>query len=49
MALKYNLDRVIAWQGFHRSWYFWNYIKPHGYASIDALPPDDEKFYLSCS
>lgn len=46
MAIKYNMDRLIAWQGFHRSWYFWNYIKPHGFAAIDALPPDDEKFYL---
>ena len=46
MALKYNLDRLIAWQGFHRSWYLWNYIKPHGYGSIDALPPNDERFYF---
>jgi uncharacterized membrane protein YhaH (DUF805 family) len=46
MAFKYNLDRLIAWQGFHRSWYFWNYIKPSGFASIDALPPDDERFYF---
>jgi uncharacterized membrane protein YhaH (DUF805 family) len=46
MVLKYNLDRLIAWEGFHRSWYFWNYIKPHGFAAIDALPPDDDRFYL---
>jgi hypothetical protein len=46
MATKYNLDRLIAWQGFHRSWYLWNYIEPHGYAPIDALPPTDEKFYF---
>jgi uncharacterized membrane protein YhaH (DUF805 family) len=46
MALKYNLDRLIAWQGFHRAWYLWNYIKPHGYGTIDALPPTDERFYF---
>src|SRR5208283_2585250 len=46
MAIKYNLDRAIALVGFNRSWYFWNYIKPHALAGIDALPPDDEKFYF---
>jgi hypothetical protein len=46
MILKYNLDRLIAWQGFHRSWYFWNYIKPHGFAAVDALPPNDNRFYF---
>ena len=46
MAIKYNLDRAIALVGFNRSWYFWNYIKPHGFAAVDALPPDDEKFYF---
>jgi uncharacterized membrane protein YhaH (DUF805 family) len=46
MALKYNLDRLIAWQEFHRSWYLWNYIKPHGYGAIDSLPPNDERFYF---
>ncbi|MGB8353074.1 MAG: hypothetical protein WCD79_04235, partial [Chthoniobacteraceae bacterium] len=45
MAFKYNLDRLIAWQGFQRSWYFWNYVKPYGVASINALPPTDAKFY----
>jgi uncharacterized membrane protein YhaH (DUF805 family) len=46
MVIKYNLDRIVAWQGFNRTWYFWNYIKPHGFASIDALPPDDARFYI---
>ena len=46
MAAKYNLDRAIAWLGFQRPWYFWNYIKPHGIGAVDSLPPDDEKFYL---
>jgi uncharacterized membrane protein YhaH (DUF805 family) len=46
MAIKYNLDRAIALVGFNRSWYFWNYIKPNGFAAIDALPPDDKKFYF---
>lgn len=46
LAIKYNLDRVIAWSGFHRTWYFWNYIKPHGVDFIDAMPPDDKKFYF---
>ena len=45
MAIKYNLDRLIAWWGFHRQWYFWNYIKPHGYLGIVALPPEDATFY----
>jgi uncharacterized membrane protein YhaH (DUF805 family) len=46
MALKYNLDRSVAWWGFHRPWYFWNYVKPHGFAAVDAIPPDDQTFYL---
>src|SRR5476651_2307296 len=46
MALKYNLDRSVAWWGFHRPWYFWNYVKPHGFAAVDAIPPDDRVFYL---
>ncbi len=46
MAIKYNLDRAIAWFGFNRTWYFWNYIKPHGYAGIDAVPPNDQTFYV---
>ena len=45
MVVKYNLDRLIAWQGFHRSWYFWNYLKPHGFAGITELPPGDDRFY----
>ena len=36
MAIKYNLDRAIALVGFNRDWYFWNYIKPHGFAAVDA-------------
>jgi len=46
MAVKYNLDRAVAWFGFHRTWYFWNYIKPHGFAGIEAIPPDDQTFYI---
>ncbi len=46
MALKYNLDRAVAWFGFHHVWYFWNYLKPHGFAGIDAVPPDDKTFYV---
>lgn len=45
MIVKYNLDRAIAWFGFHRVWYFWNYIKPHGISSINAIPPDDQSYY----
>jgi hypothetical protein len=46
MATKYNIDRAVAWFGFHRPWYFWNYVRPHGFAPVDAIPPDDESFYL---
>jgi uncharacterized membrane protein YhaH (DUF805 family) len=46
MAIKYNLDRAVAWFGFHHTWYFWNYIKPHGFAAIDAVPPNDRAFYV---
>ena len=46
MAVKYNIDRLIAWKEFNRSWYFWNYVKPHGFAALDALPPEDERFYF---
>lgn len=46
MAIKHNLDRAVAWFGFHRSWYVWNYIKPHGFAGIDTVPADDQAFYI---
>ncbi|MDD5261906.1 MAG: hypothetical protein PHD76_08675 [Methylacidiphilales bacterium] len=46
IAVKYNLDRAIAWFGFHHTWYFWNYIKPHGFARIDAIPPNEQAFYV---
>jgi hypothetical protein len=45
MAVKYNVDRAVAWFGFHRPWYFWNYIKPHGVGAIAAIPPDDHAFF----
>jgi uncharacterized membrane protein YhaH (DUF805 family) len=46
MAIKYNFDRAIAWIGFHREWYLWNYIRPHGFAPVDAVPPQDQSFYF---
>ena len=46
MAIKYNLDRAVAWWGFHRTWYFWNYIKPRGLDAVNAVPPDDARFYF---
>jgi hypothetical protein len=46
MAVKYNFDRAVAWFGFHRPWYFWNYIRPNGLPGIEALPPHDLAFYL---
>ena len=46
LGLKYNLDRTVAWWGFHRPWYFWNYIEPHRSAAIDAVPPQEWSFYL---
>lgn len=46
MAVKYNLDRAIAIWGYHRTWFFWNYIKPSGFTSLDAIPPDDRQFYF---
>jgi hypothetical protein len=46
MAIKYNLDRGVAWFGFHHTWYFWNYIRPHGFAGINTVPPDDQGFYV---
>jgi hypothetical protein len=45
MAVKYNIDRAVAWFGFHRPWYLWNYLKPHGVSAVDALPPDDKRFF----
>jgi len=45
MAIKYNLDRAIAWFGFGHPWYFWNYIEPHGFAGIEEVPPSDQLFY----
>jgi hypothetical protein len=46
LALKYNLDRAVARWGFHRSWYFWNYLEPHRSAAVDAVPPQEWSFYL---
>lgn len=46
MVIKYNIDRLIAGFGFHRSWYFWNYIKPHDYAAVRAIPAGDQSFYF---
>ncbi len=46
MGVKYNLDRAVAWLGFRHPWYFWNYLEPHGFAAIDAVPPQDQEFYL---
>ncbi len=42
MAVKYKLDRAVAWYGFHRPRCFWNYLKPHGMESVKALPPADQ-------
>jgi len=47
MAIKYNLDRAIAWFGFQHTWYFWNYIRPHGFAAINTVPPGDQGFYIA--
>jgi hypothetical protein len=47
MAIKYNLDRAIAWFGFQHPWYFWNYIRPHGFAGINTVPPSDQGFYIA--
>ena len=46
LALKYNLDRAIASLGFHRSWFFWNYIEPRPVAGIEAVPPPEHSFYF---
>ncbi|HEX3798990.1 MAG TPA: hypothetical protein VH413_09845 [Verrucomicrobiae bacterium] len=46
MAVKYNLDRLIAKTLFGRSWYIWNYFKPSDFANIGSIPPDDQGFYL---
>lgn len=46
MAIKYNLDRAVAWLGFNHAWYFWNYIQPHGLTGINAVPPNDQGFYI---
>jgi uncharacterized membrane protein YhaH (DUF805 family) len=46
MAIKYNLDRAVAWFGFQHQWYFWNYVKPHGFAGINTVPPNDQVFYV---
>jgi len=45
MAIKYNLDRAVAWFGFGHPWYFWNYIKPAGFTGIEQVPPSDQAFY----
>ena len=46
MAIKYNLDRAVAWFGFQHQWYFWNYVKPHNFADINTVPPSDQHFYV---
>ena len=47
MAIKYNLDRAVAWFGFQHPWYFWNYFRPHGFAGVNAVPPSDQGFYIA--
>lgn len=46
LTVKYNLDRLVAHDLFRRNWYFWNYIKPHDFAPLDALPPEDARFFI---
>ena len=46
MALKYNLDRAIAWWEFHRSWHFWNYVVPHGSTPLASVFQEEWRFYL---
>ncbi|MDE1170338.1 MAG: SRPBCC family protein [Verrucomicrobium sp.] len=47
IAVKYNLDRVIAWVGFRRTWQMSSYVKPHASASIDAVGVSEQGFYLA--
>jgi uncharacterized membrane protein YhaH (DUF805 family) len=44
-AIKYNLDRLVATFGFHRSWWITSYYVPN--ASLFALNPDDRRFFLT--
>ncbi len=47
MAIKYNLDRAVAYFGFHRAWSLINYLQPDHAASFVALAKDDSIFYAT--
>lgn len=44
-AIKYNLDRAIAWWGFHRDWSLFNYVLPGRVFQLSAM--EDVTFCLT--
>ena len=45
MAVKYNLDRAVAWWGFGRSWRAWDYLSAST-APLPTVQAGADHFYL---
>src|SRR5437016_817850 len=46
VALKYNLDRILASFYFHRLWSPYDYLLPSHYGNILSINPADRPFYF---
>ena len=43
-AIKYNIDRIIAYQLFHRKWRIWEYLFP---IQLDLSPQENKNFLIA--
>jgi uncharacterized membrane protein YhaH (DUF805 family) len=43
-AIKYNIDRIIAYQIFHRKWRVWEYLFP---IQLDLSPQENKNFLIA--
>jgi hypothetical protein len=46
-AVKYNCDRLLAWVGFNRSWYFWEYWQGANSLYLWNLRDQDARFFMA--
>lgn len=47
VAVKYNLDRLMAGLVFGREWAFWSYWQPHELYPLHRLPENERDFYFA--
>lgn len=47
LAVKYNLDRLMAGLVFGRDWALWSYWRPHELYPLHRLPEDERGFYFA--